>query len=175
MVANRCTLCDCILTEANSTEEHIIPNAIGGRRKVSGFICETCNHDTGSKWDAELARQLNPLSLYLGIRRQRGTVPSQTFPTASGGSVLVNADGTKAIGRPEVDVTEGEDTTTIHVSVRDRKQFRQHLRGFLRNNPQLSSRSLEDLLSFAQEGSYYSSDPIEIGCEFGARMQGGHW
>ncbi len=70
MVAGQCTLCSCSLTADNNTEEHIIPNAIGGRKKVQGFICRTCNSESGSEWDNELARQLNPLSIHLGIRRQ---------------------------------------------------------------------------------------------------------
>ena len=86
MSDKRCILrCGKVLTSNNVSKEHIIPNAIGGKKGVSGFICDRCNNETGAAWDAELARQLNPISLCLGIRRTRGKVPPQVFPTSSGG------------------------------------------------------------------------------------------
>ena len=59
-----CALCDIIITNENDTKEHIVPNAIGGRKKIKGFICRACNSTSGDSWDKELAKQLNPLSLF---------------------------------------------------------------------------------------------------------------
>lgn len=42
MSNNLCALCDTEITIDNDTREHVIPNAIGGRKKISGFICENC-------------------------------------------------------------------------------------------------------------------------------------
>ena len=53
-----CALCQTPLTKANRTKEHIIPNAIGGRKKVRNFICKRCNDETGEKWNSALTRQL---------------------------------------------------------------------------------------------------------------------
>ena len=172
MTVRECVLCGCVLIEANSTDEHIIPNAIGGRRKVAGFICINCNSETGSKWDSELARQLNPLSLYLGIRRQRGSVPSETFPTFSGGSVRVGADGRMTTGKPEMVETAEGDATRIHVSAPNMREMRRQIEGLRRKHPQLRNRSLEELMSSVRKGSYYSRDPIEIGMEFGGQETG---
>ncbi len=44
-------LCDKELTE---TKEHIIPESMGGRKTVRGFICRDCNSETGHDWDAAL-------------------------------------------------------------------------------------------------------------------------
>ena len=44
-----CWLCDRELTES---KEHIIPESMGGRRIVTGFICNSCNSTTGHKWDS---------------------------------------------------------------------------------------------------------------------------
>ena len=74
---------------------------------------------------ANSARQLNPLSLYLGIRRQRGSVPSEKFPTFSGGSVRVGADGRMTIGKPEAVETPEEDATRLHVSAPNVREMRQ--------------------------------------------------
>ena len=43
-----CWLCDRELTE---TREHIIPESMGGRKTVRGFICRDCNSETGHDWD----------------------------------------------------------------------------------------------------------------------------
>ena len=172
MVAGQCTLCGCSLTADNNTEEHIILNAIGGRKKVRGFICRTCNSDSGSEWDNELARHLNPLSIYLDIKRQHGNVPSQTFPTASGQSVRVNADGTMTPAKPKITVTTEEDTTGINVNARSRRELRQTLEGLQRKCPKLRDVDLDELMLEVQDNLQYSSDPIGISAEFGGAGAG---
>ena len=79
MASPICALCDMEITEKNDTKEHLIPNAIGGRKKIKGFICNSCNKASGDNWDSELAKQLNPFSLFFGITRERGEAPSQLF------------------------------------------------------------------------------------------------
>ena len=66
-----CALCNVEIAEQNDSKEHIIPNSIGGRKKVKGFICKDCNNKSGREWDDALAQQFNPLSLLLGIKRER--------------------------------------------------------------------------------------------------------
>ena len=67
-----CFLCGCEITNRNDSEEHVIPQAIGGKLSVWGFVCKSCNDRTGRKWDSVLTQQLNPLSLFFGIVRERG-------------------------------------------------------------------------------------------------------
>ena len=52
-----CALCEIAITAESDSDEHLIPNALGGRRKVSGFLCRDCNSRTGETWDAALAEQ----------------------------------------------------------------------------------------------------------------------
>ena len=167
-----CALCGCVLTADNDSEEHIIPNAIGGRKKVRGFICRTCNSDSGSEWDGELASQLNPLSIHLGINRQRGSVPPQNFATASGQSVRVNADGTMSPAKPEVTVTPEEETTSIYVSARSKKELRQALKGLQRKHPNLLDVDIDKLMLEVQGNLRYSSDPIGFSADFGGAGAG---
>ena len=127
----------------------------------------SCNSESGSVWDSELARQLNPLSLYLGIRRQRGSVPSEVFPTSTGGGVQVHADGTMTIAKPEVEETTDGVTTRIHISARNRRELRRLIQGYRRKYPQLSSRDLEEFMSLARDSSSYSLDPIGIDVSIG--------
>jgi HNH endonuclease len=71
----QCMVCETEITAENDSDEHLIPEAIGGRRKIRSFICRTCNAAAGETWDAEIARQLLPLSLMLDISRERGDPP----------------------------------------------------------------------------------------------------
>ena len=64
--------------------EHIFPNAIGGRKTVSGFICRKCNSETGEKWDAALAKTMQPLALMFGVQRDRGEMPPLRTSTDRG-------------------------------------------------------------------------------------------
>lgn len=44
---SKCYLCGKLLNEANSSVEHIIPNAIGGHLKSKNLLCKDCNSNTG--------------------------------------------------------------------------------------------------------------------------------
>ena len=52
MPERKCFLCKVPLTSENDSKEHIIPQSIGGRKKVKGFICQDCNSTTGQEWDS---------------------------------------------------------------------------------------------------------------------------
>lgn len=59
----KCIICGVELNESNSTEEHIILNAIGGRLKTKSLLCKTHNSVFGDDCDAELAKQLKVFPL----------------------------------------------------------------------------------------------------------------
>ena len=167
-----CILCGNILTSDTASAEHVIPNAIGGRRRVTGFMCRSCNSSSGSMWDAELARQLNPISLLLGIKRQRRDVPSQTFPTYKGGSVQLNADGKMTLGRPNIQKVQDGNTTILHVEARTRNELKRILKGMRRKYPQINHLDLEEMVSTASERAYYNQDPMEIDITLGGPGSG---
>ena len=172
MTSKQCILCRANLTSDNSSKEHVIPNAIGGRKTVVGFICRSCNSDCGSKWDAELARQLNPISLLLGITRQRGNVPAETFPTYSGVNVRFDSDGTRSLARPEIDIATEETTTRLQFKGGTKKDLRQILKGHCRKYPQLRHLDLDYVISSAGDKSSYSSGPMKIDFNFGGVNSG---
>ena len=80
-----CALCKGPSGGENRSSEHITLAALGGRRTVSGFICRTCNSDTGNTWDAALANDLEDLARLLAISRQRGSVQSKMVYTSQAG------------------------------------------------------------------------------------------
>jgi hypothetical protein len=96
----RCVLCESTITEETDSEEHLIPNAIGGRKKVSGFLCRKCNSTAGDSWYAELARQLLPLCLLMDVSRERGDPPSLRVETTAGERLTIGPNGVLPFRRP---------------------------------------------------------------------------
>ena len=137
MSFKQCVLCDRPITAENDSEEHIIPNSIGGRKTVKGFICKECNGSTGREWDAELARQLNSLSLFFGISRDRGEVPPQLFKTTTGEKLWKNADGSLMPHKPQYEENHTESGIQINVNARTWKETRKILKGITAKYPQL--------------------------------------
>jgi 5-methylcytosine-specific restriction endonuclease McrA len=61
MRTRKCILCSVEITDENDSREHLIQHSIGGRKRIRGVLCNTCNSTAGDDWDAEFARQLQPL------------------------------------------------------------------------------------------------------------------
>ena len=137
MTSSKCALCDVEITKNNDTKEHIIPNVIGGRKKIKGFICRACNSTSGDSWDKELAKQLNPLSLFFGIKRERRDVPSQLFETTSGDKLKLHANGSMADENPVFLETALDDgiSTRINIQARDIKEAKNMLKGVKKKYP----------------------------------------
>ena len=63
-----CWLCETLLTDDSRSQEHIVPEKLGGKRTVSGFLCRRCNNSTGSKWDAPLIETIKPMDFIASLR-----------------------------------------------------------------------------------------------------------
>ncbi|MCB2184207.1 MAG: HNH endonuclease [Desulfobulbaceae bacterium] len=53
------------------TDEHVIPQALGGRLKAK-LYCKICNENFGKDIDAEIANQFGNIATILKIKRERG-------------------------------------------------------------------------------------------------------
>lgn len=171
MIKPECALCDKEITEENDTKEHIIPNAIGGRIKVKGFICESCNNISGDIWESALAKQLNPLSLFFGIIRERGEVPSQLFETTGGYKLRLNLHGSMDIEKPiysEAPRASGVGVK-INIQARSMLEARRMLQGVKRKYPQTN---LSEILNNIKPESSYCSDMLEFNLSFGGYEAG---
>src|SRR5438552_1420214 len=104
------------ITNQNDSREHLIQNSIGGRKRVRGVLCTACNSTAGDGWDAEFARQLQPLSSLFAVSRQRGDGPSQVFTTVSGQQFAQRPTGQLTLARPSYEETETEAGTRISIS-----------------------------------------------------------
>jgi hypothetical protein len=165
----RCVLCLASIDASNDSDEHIVPNAIGGRRKLPGILCIKCNGTAGHSWDAELAASLNPLSLLFDIVRQRGEVPAQTFDTTGGYQLRLNADGTVQLAKPTYEVVENGDQAELKIQARSRSEARQLLDGLKRTYPKID---VEQMLNNVVERSEYREHPIKFSLVFGGPSAG---
>lgn len=166
-----CCLCDTEITDENDTKEHLIPNALGGRRKIKGFICVDCNSKSGETWDGELAQQLHPLAMLFEIQRERGDVAPLNVTTTAGEKLTLRADEPLTIAKPEFNrknlPTGG---TEYKISARTMGEARKILLGLKKKHPELD---VEKLLSEAEmvetlpEGVFHFQ--IEIGGEVAGR------
>lgn len=171
MIFLKCALCDVEITKDNDTKEHIIPNAIGGRRKIKGFICRACNSSSGDSWDKELAKQLNNLSLFFGIKRERGNVPPELIETTAGDRFSLNVDGSMTIEKPiysEIP-SQGNDSVQINITARDINEAKNILKGVKRKYPQVDTDHFLDNLKIQ---SYYCSDMLKFDMSFGGHEAG---
>ncbi|MDG5816159.1 HNH endonuclease [Chitinispirillales bacterium ANBcel5] len=71
----KCYLCHDTLTDTNKSEEHIIPNCIGGRLTSCDVLCEECNNKLGKTVDADFSKMFLPIASQLKIDKDRGDNP----------------------------------------------------------------------------------------------------
>lgn len=169
MQQKQCALCSVPLTNENKTAEHIIPNAIGGRKKVRWFICRDCNSKKGNSWDAALAAELNPLCLILGIARQKGAVPSRSFETIGGQGITLNANGQMTFNNPRAQIKEKDGELYIDVKARTPLEAKKLLSGFKRDYPDLN---VDAIISKMDNQPTYLDDPVKMSFQFDGPLIG---
>jgi len=132
---NLCVRCDWPINEHSDSEEHVIPNSIGGRLKVRGFICASCNNSTGETWDAALAKQLNFFCHFFGIVRERGNPPPQPIMTTAGEHLLMQHGGGYTMRNPVYRSAQTEHGKQIQIVARDRREAEKMLKDVARKYP----------------------------------------
>lgn len=160
----KCTLCHEKITTKNHSREHVIPQSIGGRLKVSGFICKRCNEQAGAEWDRPLFDQYQWFSVTLDIKRESGKSPGPIkVNTVDGRTFKLSSDGTMVPAIP-TKPTLADDGKTISFSARDWKEARQQLSGLKRRFPQLD---VDAVLGDAVETETMLDSPLIQSFEFG--------
>lgn len=170
MTASRkCALCPDTLSAKNKTKEHIIPNAIGGRKKTTGFICNDCNNKLGEDWDADLAKQLNWFCLAVGINRERGESPKQIVQTIEGDKYWLLNDGSFT---PEKSSYSEEDLggkIKINLTAKTIEEAKQRLKGIARKYPKFD---VEKALSELEVTTNYLDSPLHVSLSLGGPNAG---
>jgi phage FluMu protein Com len=89
----RCRGCDKPLTNANTSEAHVIPQALGGRLAPRDILCQTCNGLLNDAADLALVKAFGAWPTLLNVPRQDGEQPSRKVETRKGQKVSLEADG----------------------------------------------------------------------------------
>lgn len=165
----KCALCNIQIDQYNASSEHIIPNAIGGRKVVLGFLCRDCNSDTGVSWDNELVNQLAPICNLLNIKRQRGKPPTQIFEDSKGQRFRRQSDGNMSIDQVMINEYESEDKKTVQITAPNLRELKRHLPGLIRRFPTLAEM---DVQKHAAPTSKYSKNLLAINLTFGGIQAG---
>jgi len=168
-VQPNCAICGQEIAPADETEEHILPGAIGGRRIVRGFLHDGCNHRSGHTWDAELEKQLRPLALHFGVKRQRGRTLRMAITTTAGETFLLNSGGQLEMARPDIKRTPIPNGETIQVRAGSIAQAREVLAGVKRKYPKVD---VEAVLAGAEIQRTYAEGVVRIDLEFGGPLSG---
>ncbi|MCG5076351.1 HNH endonuclease [Paraburkholderia tagetis] len=164
-----CPLCDDPIALSGDSSEHIIPNSIGGRRTIRGFICKDCNSRTGNSWDAEIWRQFSHVAMMHGVERDRGEPPSIQIHTVDGNRYLLLPNGNMTIEHPKFSAEEGENGTDIRISARDEREARRMVKQVVSKYPQLDPQTILGAMS-ANETPLES--PVSLSSSFGGELAG---
>lgn len=134
---SRCVVCDCPIDEGNDSDEHVIPNSVGGRLKVRGFICVRCNSRSGETWDRTLSDQLNFFCLFFGIVRERGEPRAEAIETTAGEKLMMQPGGGLKMQQPVFREVPAEVGKQIQMKARSMREARRMLEGVARKYPQV--------------------------------------
>ncbi|MFM0058699.1 HNH endonuclease [Paraburkholderia phytofirmans] len=164
-----CALCDNPIALKGDSGEHIIPNSIGGRRKIWGFICRDCNSRAGDSWDAEIWRQFSHVAMMHGVERDRGEPPSIKVQTVDGSRYLLLPDGSMTVEHPTFSAEPGEQGTNINVTARDAKEAQRMAKQIANKHPQLD---LQSLLAAMTAVETPLESPVTFTSGFGGELAG---
>ena len=166
---NICAFCREALTNSNSSKEHVIPNAIGGRKTVSNFICTDCNSSTGTRWDNKLVSQLRPLCTLLNIKRGRGKNQPLPVETVTGRELILNPDRSMTPLKPVIERRDLGEKTEFKIQARSKKELQNILAGLKKKHPKID---VNELLTKANDMRRFSEDPLHFSLGFGGSHSG---
>ena len=168
----KCALCLTQITEDNNTNEHIIPNSIGGKKKIRNFICNECNNKTGEIWDSELAKKFAPFCTMFGIKKDRGEVPPLRVKTISGIEYKQFADGTFQPLNPSLKVIQKEENGfDISIQARTADEAHQMLKG-IQKKYKFKEETIQSLREQIAFKDFYLEEDIVHNFTFDAEKSG---
>lgn len=166
-----CALCNKPFAIAGNSDEHIIPNSIGGRRKIRSFICTGCNSRAGETWDAEIWRQFCHIASMHGTERERGDIPAIPVKTASGKQLKLLPDGSLTPQRvtfEKVPNPQGQGFL-ISAAVRTMEEAEKMVKSLASKHPGVN---VQEVLSKVQANSEFLDSPLTFGVAFGGLLGG---
>lgn len=74
--------------------------------------------------------------------------------------------------KPSIQTITDGSTRRLQITAATRQELRRVLKGLRRKYPQLHQEDIEQVIATAKDGSYYSSDPLDIPVTFGGAEAG---
>ena len=115
----KCIFCENDLN-ADTKPEHILLNALGGRKTTTRVDCSVCNEQFGSTIDKEVGEQVAVLRNMLQLKSGEGRPPPMLRKVSSGNNVInVKNDGSPELVTKPFEVRKiGEDQFEIKINAR---------------------------------------------------------
>lgn len=162
-IAKRCYSCKNLLDLENKSEEHIIPNSIGGKIKSYWLLCRNCNSRFGNTIDSDFAKSYEDIVAMLNLKRDR---PKEyivkNLKSSDGESYhLINGRSPTPV-KPTINI-DREDNK-LQITARDRAHLDEIISGLKRKFPNLDDSKLEEKLS--GQNTYLES-PLTLKMKFG--------
>lgn len=159
MTISNCSYCGVEITPELQSREHIIQNAIGGRKEVPNVFCRPCNSTFGDRWDSEAAEQLHFLSLKLQVVRDDGEVPARYYQTISGRRARLHLDGHMTFPPQKPEITEMDGKVHIQITAPDTREAKKALKGQKRHYPKVDLEAGEKAMVYQET---YLEEPINV-------------
>jgi len=159
-----CYVCDIEINNENETNEHIIPNAIGGRLKSKELICKECNSKFGNEIDAALASQLKVLSNIFMIKRHRGTPLPIILKDSNEKEYVLQPNGQMEFPKPNVEKTSQGDKVIFSITARDEKELKNILKGIAAKYPHFDT---DEANRLAERSEHHFDDFFSVGFKVG--------
>ena len=166
--SNTCIVCAKPITADTDSKEHLIPASIGGRASVTGVLHKACNNQAGQIWDAELARQLQALTLHFGVKRQKQP-PRLSVETTAGEQLLLGPDGKIELQKPLISMKPTPFGPRFQITARSMGEAREILQGLKRKYPGIE---VERELAGCQVMASYPAGAIHHKLDFGGAIAG---
>jgi hypothetical protein len=126
-VAN-CIFCDALLNEGTKPE-HILLNALGGRKATTRVVCSRCNGSFGSTIDNEVTDQVEVLRNMLGLESGSGKLPPALRQVKAGTDTInLKGDGTLELVAKPFEITQLADGSfNLNITARSIDDLAEHV------------------------------------------------
>lgn len=154
---SNCYICGDKLSEGKVSDEHVLPNCIGGRLRLKNALCVGCNSKFGSDIDSHLCEEMKEISNLLNIKRQRNK-PSNIQAMGSDGDQYTVKPGFKF----HKSIPVKETVNGFDIRAKDYPQFIKILKDIKKKYPHIDE---DEILQNAQEQNYFV-DELKINFTF---------
>ncbi len=160
----KCRGCGATLTAENDSAAHVIPNALGGRLKPKGIICQACNTALDDAADNALVEAFGAWPTLLDIPRDRGANPPKDIDTDKGRRVRLQRDGSSRAIDVKYEVEPITDGHALRIGAGDFKTVENLLK---RARRQFSQVDVDAAMEFAREkGAVKLDDALDMSVDF---------